>query len=101
MVREIKIGDTVGISATAGKRIEDRVTLIVRTALHPNSIINPIAKPGDKLRFDGEVVYVDEELGRVTVQALGRVTVDTNTVKLVKKYRPPKGARPLIDAPSY
>ena len=83
MAREISIGDKVAIIATAGKRIEERVTLHIPTANFPYSIIDPKAKPGDKIRFEGEVVHVDEETGRVTVQVLGRVTVDPGAVELV------------------
>jgi len=39
------------------------------------------------MSFEGDVVFVDEELGRVTVQVLGRVTVDAVTVEQVKKFR--------------
>ncbi|WP_292647227.1 hypothetical protein [Mesorhizobium sp.] len=44
------------------------------------------------MRFEG-----DNELGRVTVHALGRVTVDAETVHLVKKNRRPKGTTPVRD----
>jgi hypothetical protein len=97
MARVINIGDKVAIFATVGKRTEDRVTLHILTANNPYSIIDPRAKPGDRLRFEGDVVFVDEETDRVTVQALGRVTVDAVTVELVRKYRPPKGTEPLLD----
>jgi hypothetical protein len=95
MARDIKIGDRVAIIATVGKRIEERVTLYILTANNPYSIIDPRAKPGDKMRFEGDVVFVDEELHRVTVQVLGRVTVDATTVELVKKFGRPKGTKPL------
>ena len=100
MAREINIGDKVAIFATVGKRIADRVTLHFPTANYPYSTIDPRAKPGDKMRFEGEVVHIDEDLGRVTVQVLGRVTVDIGTVALVKKYRRPKGTALLIDGPT-
>ena len=100
MAREINIGDKVAIVATVGKRINDRVTLHIPTDTHAYSTIDPRAKPGDKMRFEGEVVHVDEDLGRVTVQVLGRVTVDAGTVELVKKYRRPKGTRPLLSEPN-
>jgi hypothetical protein len=87
MAREINIGDRVAIFATVGKRIEDRVTLHILTANNPYSIVDPKAKPGDRMSFEGDVVFVDEELGRVTVQVLGRVTVDAVTVEQVKKFR--------------
>ncbi|MEI8715663.1 hypothetical protein [Mesorhizobium sp. ISC11] len=95
MAREINIGDKVVITATVGKRIEDRVTLHILTANNPYSIIDPKAKPGDRMRFEGDVVFVDEDLDRVTVQVLGRVTVDAVTVELVGKYRRPKGTEAL------
>jgi hypothetical protein len=87
MAREISIGDRVAITATVGKRIDDRVTLHILTANNPYSIVDPKAKPGDRMSFEGDVVFVDEELGRVTVQVLGRVTVDAVTVEQVKKFR--------------
>ncbi|AZN99898.1 hypothetical protein EJ066_23750 [Mesorhizobium sp. M9A.F.Ca.ET.002.03.1.2] len=76
------------------------MTLRIPTANHPYSIIDRKAKPGDKIDLDGEVVHVDEELGRVTVQVLGRVTVDADTVKLVRKYRWPKGTTLVFDEPT-
>ena len=97
MAREINIGDRVAIFATVGRRIEDRVILHILTANNPYSIIDPKAKPGDRMRFEGDVVYVDEDLGRVTVQVLGRVTVEASTVELVRKFRRPKGTEPLLD----
>ena len=97
MAREINIGDRVAIFATVGRRIEDRVILHILTANNPYSIIDPKAKPGDRMRFEGDVVYVDEDLGRVTVQVLGRVTVEASTVELVRKFQRPKGTAPLID----
>lgn len=95
MARQINIGDKVAIVATVGERIKDRVALHIPTALHPYSTIDPAAKPGDKMRFEGEVVHVDEDLERVTVQVLGRVTVGISTVKLVTRYRPPTRNGPL------
>ena len=96
MAQEINIGDKVAIIATVGKRIEDRVTLHIPTAKHPLSTMDPRARPGDRMRFEGEVVHVDEELRRVTVQVLGRVTVDASTVELVGKYRRPKVTTPQL-----
>jgi hypothetical protein len=95
MAREINIGDRVAIFATVGKRNEDRVTLHILTADNPYSIVDPRAKPGDRMRFEGEVVFVDEDLGRVIVQVLGRVTVEASTVELVSKFRRPKDTEPL------
>ncbi|RUX94843.1 MULTISPECIES: hypothetical protein [unclassified Mesorhizobium] len=97
MAREINIGDKVAIVATVGKRIEERVALHFPTATFPCSIIDPEAKPGDKIRFEGEVVHVDDDTGRVTVQALGRITVDANSVRLLRTFRRPKGSKPLRD----
>ncbi|WP_287094907.1 hypothetical protein [Mesorhizobium sp.] len=50
--------------------------------------------------FEGEVIHVDEELGRVTVQVLGRVTGDASTVELVREFRRPKGTTPLVNEPT-
>ncbi|TIP09240.1 hypothetical protein [Mesorhizobium sp.] len=96
MAREIDIGDKVAIIATVGKRIDDRVTLHIPTANYPYSTIDLRAKRGDRMRFEGEVVHVDEEMDRVTVQVLGRVTVDRSTVELVRKFKRTNGTTPLI-----
>ena len=97
MAREINIGDRVAIFATVGRRIEDRVILHILTANNPYSIVDPKAKPGDRMRFEGDVVFVDEDLGRVTVQVLGRVTVEASTVELVRTFQRPKGTESLLD----
>jgi len=97
MARDINIGDKVAIFATVGKRIVDRVTLHILTANNPYSIVDPKAKPSDRMRFEGDVVFVDEDLGRVPVQVLGRVTVEASTVELVRKFRRPKGTESLLD----
>lgn len=76
-------------------RNDEQPLLHIPTALHPYSIIDLGAKPGDRMRFEGEVVHVDEDLNRVTVQVVGRVTVDTSMVKLVRRYRPPTRSEPL------
>jgi hypothetical protein len=76
------------------------VTLHIPTAIFPYSIIDPEAKPGDKIRLEGEVVHVDEELGRIPIQTLGRLTVDADTVSMVKKYRRRRGAEPLRQRPA-
>jgi hypothetical protein len=41
------------------------------------------------------VVYVDEDTGRITVEVLGRVTVDPDSVEIVSKFRRPKDTTPL------
>lgn len=97
MAREIGIGDEVAITATVRKRIDDRAVLHIPTANFPYSIIDPKAKPGDEIRLDGDVVFVDA--GRVTVKVLGTVTVDIDTVEMVRKYRPPQRRTPLRDKP--
>ncbi|MBA1145159.1 hypothetical protein [Mesorhizobium neociceri] len=40
---------------------------------------------------------VNDDLGRVTIQALGRVTVDAETVHLIRKFRRSKRTTPLRD----
>ncbi|WP_189343984.1 hypothetical protein, partial [Mesorhizobium sp. M1C.F.Ca.ET.196.01.1.1] len=67
------------------KRVADRVTLKIESDAHRYSMIEPNAKPGDKLRLEGDVVHVDQDLERTTVQVLGRVTVDTKSVEMVTK----------------
>lgn len=83
-----------------GKRIEERVTLHILTANNPCSIIDPKAKPGDRMRFEGDVVFVDEDSGRVTVQVLERVTVEASTVELVRTFQRPRGTEPLRQKPT-
>jgi hypothetical protein len=81
----IEIGDRVALIATVTERVQNRVTLTLASDCHSYSMVEPNARPGDKLRLEGEVVHVDEDLGRTTVQVLGRVTVDTKSVEMVSK----------------
>jgi len=81
----VEIGDRVAIIATVVERLEDRVTLKFDGDSHRYSLVEPNAEAGHKLRLEGEVVHVDEDLGRTTVQVLGRVTVDTKSVEMVTK----------------
>jgi hypothetical protein len=81
----VEIGDRVALIATVIERVQDRVILTLASDNHSYSMVEPNAKPGDKLRLEGEVVHVDEDLGRTTVQVLGRVTVDTKSVEMVTK----------------
>lgn len=97
MARELTIGDRVAITATVRKRIDDRAVLHIPTFNFPCSIIDAKAKPRDKIRFEGDVVFVDDETGRVTVKVLGAVTVDASTVELVEKYKPPMRRKLLRD----
>ena len=81
----VEIGDRVAVIATVVERIGDRVTLSLDGDDHRYSMAEPTARAGDKLRLEGEVVHVDEDLGRTTVQVLGRVTVDTASVEMVTR----------------
>jgi hypothetical protein len=81
----VEIGDRVAVIATVVERINDRVTLSLDGNGHRYSMVEPNAKAGDKLKLEGEVVHVDEDLGRTTVQVLGRVTVDTGSVEMVTR----------------
>ncbi|RWB75356.1 MAG: hypothetical protein EOQ50_13795 [Mesorhizobium sp.] len=81
----VEIGDRVAVIATVVERINDRVTLSLDGNGHLYSMVEPNAKAGDKLRLEGDVVHVDEDLGRTTVQVLGRVTVDTGSVEMVTR----------------
>lgn len=81
----VEIGDRVALVATVIERVQNRVILSLASDNHSYSMVEPNAKPGDKLRLEGEVVHVDEDLGRTTVQVLGRVTVDTKSVEMVTK----------------
>ncbi|TPL49791.1 hypothetical protein [Mesorhizobium sp. B2-4-6] len=81
----VEIGDRVAVIATVVERTEDRVMLRLDGDSHKYSMVEPNAKAGDKLRLEGEVVHVDEDLGRTTVQVLGRVTVDTTSIEMVTR----------------
>jgi hypothetical protein len=81
----VEIGDRVALIATVVERVQNRVILSLASDDHSYSMVEPNAKPGDKLRLEGEVVHVDEDLGRTTVQVLGRVTVDTKSVEIVTR----------------
>ena len=81
----VEVGDRVAIIATVVERVEDRVTLKLDSNDRRYSMVEPNAKAGDKLRLEGEVVHVDQDLGRTTVQVLGRVTVDTGSVEMVTR----------------
>ncbi|TPI09293.1 hypothetical protein FJW06_26980 [Mesorhizobium sp. B4-1-3] len=75
----------MAVIATVMERIGDRVAIKLDGDSHNYSTVEPDAKVGDKLRFEGEVVHVDEDLGRTTVQVLGRVTVDTKSVQMITR----------------
>ncbi|WP_217577810.1 hypothetical protein [Mesorhizobium sp. GbtcB19] len=81
----VEVGDRVAIIAAVIERVDDRVTLKIESDAHRYSMIEPNAMAGDKLRLEGDVVHVDEDLGRTTVQVLGRVTVDTKSVEMITK----------------
>ncbi|RAZ87053.1 hypothetical protein DPM33_27345 [Mesorhizobium hawassense] len=81
----VEIGDRVAVIATVVERIEDRVTLKLESDSHRYSIVEPNAKVGEKIRLEGDVVHVDEDLERTTVQVLGRVTVDTKSVEMITR----------------
>ncbi|MBZ9761512.1 hypothetical protein LB553_11575 [Mesorhizobium sp. CA8] len=81
----VEIGDRVAVLATVTERVKDRVMLTLDGDSHNYSMIEPNAKAGDKLRLEGDVVHVDEDLGRTTVQVLGRVTVDTKSVEMITR----------------
>ncbi|MDX8528541.1 hypothetical protein RFM68_29090 [Mesorhizobium sp. MSK_1335] len=79
----VEVGDRVALIATVVERVDGRVTLKLDGDGHSYSMVEPNAQAGDKLRLEGDVVHVDEDLGRTTVQVLGRVTVDTESVEMV------------------
>ena len=81
----VEIGDRVAVIAVVVERTGDRVMLRLDGDSHKYSMVEPNAKAGDKLRLEGEVVHVDEDLARTTVQVLGRVTVDTGSVEMITK----------------
>ncbi|HKS72679.1 MAG TPA: hypothetical protein VJQ82_05735 [Terriglobales bacterium] len=81
----------VAITATVRRRVtEDRVSVSIPSYGFPHSIfdkMSKVVKKGEKRELVGDVIHVDE--GKVTVDIGGRVTVDADTVRLVKGYKPP------------
>ncbi|RWM14461.1 MAG: hypothetical protein EOR73_26600 [Mesorhizobium sp.] len=99
MARGIGIGDLVAITATVRRRVtEDLVSVSIPSYNFPHSIIDHTkVKKGQQIELLGEVTRIDEESGRVTIAMGPLVTVDTDKVRLVEKYRPPKRRKPLRD----
>ncbi|TPN76002.1 hypothetical protein FJ987_23930 [Mesorhizobium sp. CU2] len=83
----VEIGDRVALVATVTECINDRVVISLPSNDHSYCMVAPNAKAGDKLRLEGEVVHIDEDSNRITVQVLGRVTVDSTSVEMVARRR--------------
>ena len=95
----IKVGDTVAITATIRKRVtEDRVAVLIPSYNQPHSIVDmsPNISSGQKIELTGEVLRVDDATVTVGGKDLG-TTVSRSAVKLVTSYVPPKRKAPLID----
>ncbi|RWO22799.1 hypothetical protein [Mesorhizobium sp.] len=98
MGKGISIGDTVSITATVRRRVlEDRVSVSLAGYNFPHSIRDTSkVKRGQKIELLGEVTRVDDEKVTVVGEHLG-VTVGTEAVNLVERYKPPKRKKPLVD----
>lgn len=95
MAKGLKIGDEVAITATVRRRVtEDRVSVSIPTYGQLHSIVETakVAK-GQPIELIGDVTYVDEEDGKVTVNLGIPVTVKADTLRLV----PPKRKTALVD----
>ncbi|PBC06442.1 hypothetical protein [Mesorhizobium sp. WSM3859] len=88
----IKVGDTVAITATIRKRVTaDRVAVLIPSYHQPHSIVDttPNISSGQKIELTGEVTRVDGDTVTVGGKDLG-ITVKTNTVRLMTSHVPPK-----------
>lgn len=95
----IKVGDTVAITATIRRRVtDDRVSVTIPSYGQPHSIVDRTTKvaKGQPIELVGDVTYVDEKDGKVTVNLGIPVTVDAGTLRLVTRYAPPKRKTPLM-----
>jgi ribosome-associated translation inhibitor RaiA len=94
----IKVGDTVAITATIRKRVTDRVAVLIPSYNQPHSIVDmsPNISSGQTIELTGEVLRVDGATVTVGGKDLG-ITVSRSAVKLVTSYVPPKRKAPLID----
>lgn len=94
------IGDGVAITATVRRRVtEDRVSVSIPSYGQPHSIVDRTTKvaKGQPIELVGDVTYVDEQAGKVTVNLGIPVTVNADTLRLVTRYVPPKRKTPLVD----
>jgi 2-phosphoglycerate kinase len=94
------IGDEVAITAKVHRRVtEDRVSVSIPSYGQPHSILDRTSKvkQGQEIELIGDVTYVDEEAGKVTVNLGIPVTVKADTLRLVTRYMPPKRKTPLVD----
>jgi hypothetical protein len=102
MARDIGIGDEVALVVTILKLLGNgRASVSIPSYNFPFSIEPPAkAKRGDTRPITGEVTSVDDDAGKVTVKIGGLVTVDSDTVTVLKKYRPPMRRTLLRDPPT-
>ena len=94
------IGDEVAITAKVRRRVtEDRVSVSMPSYGQPHSIVDRTSKVkhGQEIELVGDVTYVDEEAGKVTVNLGIPVTVNADTLRLVTRYVPPKRKTLLVD----
>ncbi|MBZ9760331.1 hypothetical protein LB553_05505 [Mesorhizobium sp. CA8] len=88
----IKVGDTVAITATIRKRVtEDRVSVLIPSYHQPHSIVDtsPNISSGQKIELTGEVMRVDDDTVTVGGKYLG-ITVKRSAVRLVTSHLAPK-----------
>ncbi|ESX13704.1 hypothetical protein X767_30105 [Mesorhizobium sp. LSJC264A00] len=81
MARGIGIGDEVAITATVRRRVdEDHVSVSIPSYNFPHSILDRTTKVkrGQQIELVGNVTYVDEEGGKVTI-ILDRRSRSTST----------------------
>lgn len=94
------LGDEVAITAKVRRRVtEDRVSVSIPSYGQPHSIVDRTSKVnhGQEIELVGDVTYVDEKAGKVTVNIGIPVTVNADTLRLVTRYVPPKRKTPLVD----
>ncbi|WP_353682387.1 hypothetical protein [Mesorhizobium sp.] len=89
----------MAITATVRRGVtEDRVSVSIPSYGFPHPIIDHTkVKKGQQIELTGEIMRIDEETGRATVDLGSLVTVDIDKIRLVEKYRPPKRKKPLRD----
>jgi hypothetical protein len=95
----IKVGDTVAITATIRKRVtEDRVSVLIPSYHEPHSIVDtsPNISSGQKIELTGEVLRVDDDSVTVGGKDLG-ITVKLHAVRLVTSHVAPKRKTAPID----
>ena len=97
----INIGDEVAITATVRRRVtEDRISVSIPSYGFPHSIIDRTTKvkKGQPIELVGDVTHVDGDW--VTVNLGVPVTVNMDTLRLVRAHKSPTRKTPLVDKPT-